>query len=43
MTDEELKQIEDMIKKHKQDDIGAFLVTALFLCFLQGCFKGCGY
>ena len=44
MTPEELKQIEALIKKHKPSGDGVPLIlTFLFLMFLSGCFKGCGY
>lgn len=43
MTPEEIKQIEALIKRHKPDITGAELVAFLFLLFLNGCFKGCGY
>lgn len=44
MTDEDLQKIEELIKKHKPGSpIGAGMVTFLFLLFLNGCFKGCGY
>jgi hypothetical protein len=44
MTPQELKEIEKLIQKHKPSiPSGAGFVTILFLLFLQGCFKGCGY
>lgn len=44
LTEDELKQIEKMIEKHKPYiPSGAGFLTILFLLFLQGCFKGCGY
>jgi hypothetical protein len=43
MTKEDLKQIEELIKRHKPDCGGGNLIVVLFLLFLTGCFKGCGY
>jgi hypothetical protein len=44
MTPEDLKQVEDLIKKHKPSiPTGAGFLTFLFLLFLNGCLKGCGY
>lgn len=41
MTEEELKQIEALIKKHKPSN--GLVFTIMLLMFLNGCFKGCGY
>jgi hypothetical protein len=44
MTPEDLKQIEEIVKKHTPSiPMGAGFVTFLFLLFLSGCFKHCGY
>lgn len=44
MKPEDLQEIEALIVKHQREyPTGAGLVTILFLLFLQGCFKGCGY
>ena len=44
MTEEDLKQIEALIQKHKPTiPSGAGFVTIPFLLFLNGCWKGCGY
>ena len=44
LTQDELKQIEELIKKHKPSmPSGAGFLTFLFLLFLNGCMKGCGY
>jgi hypothetical protein len=44
MTDDDLKQIEKLIQKHKPSiPSGAGFLTLLFLLFLNGCLKGCGY
>ena len=40
-SDEDLRQVERLIKKHKPSD--GFLIELLFVLFLAGCFKGCGY
>jgi len=37
-----LNEIEALIKKHRPSS-GAGFITFLFLLFLNGCFKGCGY
>ncbi len=41
MSPEDLKQIEALIEKHKP--AGPGFLTFLFLMFLLGLFKGCGY
>ncbi len=42
MTPDDLKAIEQLIKKHKPDT-GTGLMVVLIILFLNGCFKGCGY
>lgn len=44
LTEDDLKQIEQLIQKHKPSiPSGAGFLTFLFLLFLAGCFKSCGY
>lgn len=43
MTDDELKKIEELIKKHKPGSSYPYFLTVMFLLFLSGCFKSCGY
>jgi|GEM_PF-5376179 len=46
MTPEDLKQVEEIVEKHRPSvsvSGGAGFATLLFVLFLNGCFKGCGY
>jgi hypothetical protein len=42
MNDDDLKQIERLIRKHKPET-GFGLIMIIIVLFLNGCFKGCGY
>ena len=43
LTPEDLKQIEALIKKHKSSGGNSGCLLLLFLLFLLGFFKSCGY
>lgn len=43
MTEDDLKQIEKLIKRHAPSGSDTFALTILFILFLNGCMKGCGY
>lgn len=47
MSEDDLKQIENLIKKHKGQvpvaETGTGCLTLLFILFILGIFKGCGY
>lgn len=44
LTENDLKEIEALIVKHKPSmPSGAGCVTVLFILFILGFFKGCGY
>ena len=44
MSEQDLKKIEELIKKHKPSTSdGSTILIVLFLMFLGGCFKNCGY
>ncbi len=46
MTEEDLKQIEALIAKHKPkipERGGSGCIVLLFVLFILGTFKGCGY
>lgn len=42
LTPEDYNKIEELVKKHKGTASAGF-ITLLFILFLNGCFKGCGY
>jgi hypothetical protein len=42
MTDEDLKQIEAIVRKNNSTGDAIFFCV-LFTLFLNGCFSGCGY
>jgi len=43
MDEHDKKEIEQLIKKHKPSDSYPYFLTILFLLFLNGCFRSCGY
>lgn len=44
LTEEDLRRIEEIVKKHKSTDgYGSGCVTILMVLFILGVFKGCGY
>ena len=44
MSDDDLKQIEALIRKHKPEmRESPMWLAVLFILFLTGAFKGCGY
>ena len=43
MNENDKNEIEQLIKKHKPESCYPYFLTILFLLFLNGCFRSCGY
>lgn len=43
LSEQDKDDIEKMIKKHRPSSSGDGCITVLFVMFLVGWFKGCGY